>query len=128
LLLTHFEDGARILGGGSVQTSPPGEGEGSTESYFVLELADGSVEVIFPSLWAKLCSYAFLRERGDTLVSALRLRALEWCKSAGLSSPDTWVAVPSAFRCAWKISSREMKLRDELREQGPAAGEWWGRS
>jgi len=80
-----------------------------TEAYFVLELADGSREVVFPELFFALASYAFLRERDALLVGSLRLRALDWCKKVGLSWADTWMAVSSAVPLAWRVSPRELQ-------------------
>jgi hypothetical protein len=113
LLLSHFDNGARLLGGGVRSSVRPVRVEGTdgeevrTEAYFVLELADGSREVVFPELLFALASYAFLRERDALLVGSLRLRALDWCKKVGLSWADTWMAVSSAVHLAWRVSPRE---------------------
>jgi hypothetical protein len=120
LILTHFDEGAKILGGGSV----PGK-DNDRVVYYVVELADGSREVVAPELFSSLAAYAFLRERSATLVSALRLRALEWCKGAGLDKSVTWALVPSAFRFAWQVGVVEGRTRDAL-ACGPSPPLWWG--
>lgn len=107
LALMHFRDGAKILGGGSVRSH-----EGRPVSYLVVLLADGSQELFVPELVGKLSTYALLRERDETLVSALRLRALEWCKGAGLSGPVTYWAVLCALRCSWEPSPQELRLSE----------------
>jgi hypothetical protein len=120
LVLGHFENGARILGGGSVQRD-----KGGREVYLVVELANGSRELVVPELLASLAAYAFLRERNATLVLALRSRALEWCKERGLSKTFTWAVLPSTFKFAWNVSPVEAEARDSL-SCGPSPPLWWG--
>jgi len=124
LTLAHLESGVKILGGGSVLTQPRGGGEPGREVYLVTELADGSREVVFPELVAVLSSYAFLRERSAVLVSALRLRAVEWTKKVGLPRSAAWMALSGAFRFAWEVSPAERRLREEL-SGGPSRPLWW---
>jgi len=112
LVLTHTRGGAKILGGGSVQT-----GEGDThreETYLVVELPDGSRETIFPELLSRLSSYALLRKRDADLVSAMRLRALEWCKGAKLSNTVSWWAICSAIKMAWPVSDLESSVSEVI--------------
>lgn len=123
-VLAHLGSGVKILGGGSVLGAKRGDNEPERLAYFVVELSDGSREVVFPELLSHLSSYAFLRERNAVLVGSLRVRALEWCKSAGLSKSVTWMAVPSAFRFAWQLSPREVKSSQQLRG-GPGPALWW---
>lgn len=104
LILSLREEGVRILGGGSVQTDKPKDGV-----YVVCELADGSVEVLFPELVGRLAAYAIFRDRDATLLSALRLRALELCKKADLDGPTTHSAVLSALRFVWRPSPHESR-------------------
>jgi len=126
LLLSHLEDGVRILGGGSVPCERQKNDDGQTyEGYLVVELSDGSLELVFPELLFHLVSYAFLRERDAVLVSALRLRALDWCKKVGLSQTHKWLAVPSAIHLAWQVSPVEVKARQRL-GPGPSPPLWWG--
>jgi hypothetical protein len=128
IALSHFGDGAKILGGGSVRGEDKtidGKDVPRVHAYFVVELADGSRDVVFPELLSALSSYAFLRERSAPLVSGLRLRAQEWCKGAGFSKQVTWIAVPSAFKWAWHISPVEAEAREMLSD-GPATPSWWG--
>lgn len=128
ITLAHFGDGAKILGGGSVhgdEKEVDGKPVVRVHAYFVVELADGSRDVIFPELLSALSSYAFLRDRGAPLVSGLRLRAQEWCKGAGFSKQDTWIAVPSAFKWAWHISPVEAEARERLSD-GQSTPSWWG--
>jgi hypothetical protein len=126
LMLAHFGDGARILGGGLVQVQA-GEGEGmecKSHTYLVLELSDGSRETIFPELVCALASFAFLRERSATLVSALRLRALEWYKKNRLSQVVVWSTLPSCFKFAWHVSDSEELVRCGM-SGGPSHSSWW---
>lgn len=119
LALMHFRDGAKILGGGSVlprvdprDAAKPGFVPSAPVVYLVVLLADGSQELFVPELVGKLSTYALLRERDETLVSALRLRALEWCKGAGLSGPVTYWAVLCALKCSWEPSPQEVSLSE----------------
>jgi len=109
LVLTLREDGVRILGGGFVHTDKPKDGV-----YLVCELPDGSIEVVFPEIVGKLAAYAVFRDRDATLLSALRLRALEWAKVAGLGGPETLTCVLSSLRFVWRPCARELKAYECL--------------
>jgi len=124
LILSHLEGGARILGGGSVQAKDRGSGELCSEAYLVVELADGSRDVIFPALVSSLAAYAFLRERSATLVGALRSRAVEWYKGKSLSSDLCWAGLSGSFDMAWQVSPRERRSLDRL-AGGPSPPLWW---
>jgi len=124
LILSHFEDGARILGGGSVLAKDRGFDGVSSEAYLIVELADGSREVVFPGLVSSLAAYAFLRERSATLVGALRSRAVEWFKGRSLSSDLTWAGLSGSFRFAWHVSPRELRAQEML-ACGPSPPFWW---
>jgi len=125
VLLTQFEDGCKILGGGSISRLDKDGVVTGSEPYYHVELSDGSRDVVFPGLLSKLCAFAFLRERNATLVSALRLRALEWCKEAGFSSPVTYLSLPGALRAAWTVSSRALACQEALERSGPGPSLWW---
>jgi len=124
LILSHLEGGARILGGGSVQAKDRGSGELCSEAYLVVELADGSRDVIFPALVSSLAAYAFLRERSATRVGALRSRAVEWYKGKSLSSDLCWAGLSGSFDKAWQVSPRERRSLDRL-AGGPSPPLWW---
>lgn len=143
-LLWWIRGGARILGGGSV----PGREEeafrddgrpwyrdgrrvrlpGPRQVFYHVELRDGSVATVFPELLAKLCAYAFCREREPSLVSALRLRALEWCKEQGFSSVLTMVALAGSLRLAFDLSEEEDLTVQTLESLGQGPTRWWGRA
>jgi len=125
-LLTHFRHGAKCLGGGTVRGEEKREGEvvETAVSYFCLELADGSREVVFTDLFFSLTSYAFLRKRDALLVGALRARASEWCRKVGLSKPHTWIAVSSAIHLAWQVSPAEVHASAAL-APGRTSRYWW---
>lgn len=124
LVLEYAKDGVKIRGGGSVLVRPRGDDEPSREAYLVIEFSDGSREVVFPRLVAKLAAYAFLRERNAVLVSALRTRALEWFKGFGVASDIAFVALPGCFRLAWEVSPSELRAREAL-SGGPSPTLWW---
>jgi len=103
-VLSSLNDGVRILGGGFVHTEKSLDGV-----YTVCELRDGTVEVVFPELLGRLSAYAIFRDRDATLLSSLRLRALDWCKKAGLDGPTTHSAVLAALRFVWRPSPHELR-------------------
>lgn len=109
LILGLRAEGVRILGGGSVHTDNPKDGV-----YIVCELADGSVEVLFPELVGRLAAYAIFRDRNATLLSALRLRALELAKKAGLDGPETYSMVLSSLRFVWRPGPQELRALECL--------------
>jgi len=122
-VLCHRESGVKIRGGGSV---PGREGDNDVRvPYFVVELPDGSMDVVCPELLSALSTYAFLRKREAVLVSALRLRAQEFCKKRGLSESVTWTLVSSGVRWAWEVSARERLDRAALRVDS-SEDCWWG--
>jgi len=124
-VLAHLSDGVKIRGGGSVLTKTMGgDGRLERQAYIVVDLSDGTREVVFPELLSRLASYCVLRDRNAVLVSALRLRALEWCKSRGLTASVTWCALPGALRFAWEVSPAERRLRAAL-SGGPSKESWW---
>lgn len=125
-ILERFPYGAKIIGGGSVLTVV-GEAPGEPQGYIILELPDGSWEAVFPELHNRLASYALFRKRDALLVPALRVRALDWCKSVGLSQSDTWIAVASAIHLVWQVSPRELYAAEAL-FQGRTSRFWWSSS
>jgi hypothetical protein len=123
LVLSQFEDGAILLGGGEVQCK-----DGERATYYVVELSDGSRNVLFPELLSRLGSYALLRQRDAVLVSALRLRALEWCKSKGISDTLRLLIVPSVLRCVFEKSPEEIRLEDSLSLLSEQSPRWFQRA
>jgi hypothetical protein len=126
LVLAQRADGVRIHGGGSVLGREKDDGTGRREKvpYFVCELRDGSLETVFPDLLSSLSAYAFMRKRDATLLLALRSRAVEWSKRAGIDQPSSLVAVSFTTRWAWSISDAELRARAEMVEE--PLGPWWG--
>jgi len=123
LVLSHFEDGAKLLGGGVIRCE-----DGSDVAYHHIELSDGSREVVFPELLSKLAGYALLRQRDAVLVSALRLRALDWVKKRALPRELCFIVVASAMRLALEVPPAEVSLSDTLESLGPASPRWWHRA
>nr|AQM49991.1 hypothetical protein [Verticillium dahliae RNA virus] len=123
MVLSHFEDGAKLLGGGVVES-----GEGELVAYHHIELSDGSREVVFPDLLSRLAGYALLRQRDAVLVSALRLRALDWCKKRALPAELSFIVVASAMRLALECSPAEAALAVTLEALGPESPRWWHRA
>jgi hypothetical protein len=126
-ILERFPYGARILGGGSVRAESGAPQTPGVVGYLVLELPDGSREVVFPELHNRLATYALFRKRDALLVPALTVRARDWCKMVGLSESDTWVAVSSAIHLVWQVSPRELYASEGL-FQGRTSRYWWSSS
>nr|QXN75427.1 MAG: hypothetical protein [Grapevine-associated RNA virus 12] len=108
-MLTFVKDGVRVIGGGSVQ-SPGG---GKSQVYLVVELSDGSREVVFPDLVSRLAQYVLLRQRTPEVVAATRSRARDWCKQY-LPEPLSYVATVSALRLALTPTKSEEALSGHL--------------
>jgi hypothetical protein len=122
-VLSHFEDGARLLGGGVVP-----DDKGADVGYYHIELSDGSREVVFPELLSRLSGYSLLRQRDAILISALRLRALDWVKKKGLSQELSFIVVTSAMRLALEVPVAEAALCRTLEDLGPESPRWWHRA
>lgn len=121
LVKVQYPEGVKLLGGGAVRGA---DKEKDAVVYYILEHPDGSTELVAPELMSHLASYSFLRERSADLVSALRLRALEWCKGQGLSKDATWALLPGSFRSGWEVSEREQRVRQSLGD-GQVSPLWW---
>jgi len=113
-VLAHLEGQVKVLGEGIADTNRSEDDGKVARSFLVLEFADGSVELVFPELVGKLVAFSSFRGRDPTLLSSLRLRALDWCKTFGLSGPTTVMALQGGIRCAWGVSCKEASLLKSL--------------
>lgn len=114
-LIGNLEGGAKLLGGGAIQSKEGGEAR--AEVWYEVELPEGERVVVFPDLLASLQSYSVFRPRDAALLAALRARAREWCK---LRLP-TWVwplAMPGAVALATARSSSELSGLEVLSAVG----------
>jgi len=109
-LLGTIPDGARCLGGGTIDGRPDQTGQRSCNLYVVLDVR-GTTSVVFPELLAKLRLYALCRARDVTLLGALRTRAVEWCKAESLDSVSSDLAVTGALGLAMIPSTLEQDTR-----------------
>jgi len=121
----------KFLGGGTVTKSIGGEN--SEVLTYVNASYKGGVFPIYPELLAKLASYATLRERKPDLVSALRTRALEWCKRSGFSAEETAETLGPSVALAYLPSAQEVTATEILRDATsngslPKAEGWWSTS
>jgi hypothetical protein len=117
VVLALIDGGARLLGGGVVQTE-----SGNREVFVRLSLRDGSEEIL-PALVAKLSNLCMFRTRDAALVSTLRLRALEWCKAQGLGH-EASLLVPGSVALAVRVSSPERNATAAMDMDGPKSS-WW---
>lgn len=121
----------KFLGGGTLIKSV-GEGEDirETTNYYVNATRDGVVFKCYPELIARLASYATLRKRVPTLVTALRTRALEWCKKQGFSAEETAETIGPSVALAYFPTSQEKVATEILGEAEPngalpKVSGWW---
>jgi len=137
-LLGTISGGARCLGGGILVTEqretkslgtcgrcrlrvkndcecarPDHVGTDETELYVVLDIR-GDTCLVFPNLLAKLRLYALCRKRDETLLGALRTRAVEWCKSRGMDPVLSDLAVTGSLGLAMEASTLEITTRSQV--------------
>lgn len=103
-LVASVGNGARVLGGGLEQVDH--ERNPAHGVYFHLDTGE-EIQVVFPYLLGKLRQYALFRERDELLLSALRSRAIEWCKGEGLRAYVSDMAVAGAVSLAMEPSTHE---------------------
>lgn len=118
-LAALIANGARFKGAGTVQTHQGGEDAAGTDkpvSFVELDLG-GQRHVVFPELLGKLSCHVLFRARDSALVSLLRLKALEWCKSRGVDSRDAALCIPSTVALACLPSTPEQVAEEVLRSR-----------
>lgn len=131
VLLSTIPDGAKVHGGGLVENpesvAPMGDNDAISASrfksqlWYLLELSDGTLHVVFPDLVCRLGSYSLFRERDQSLLDALRARARDWCKRE-LPSWAWSYAMPPAVLFAWRGTTVESEVSTLLTAGGvPAA-------
>ncbi|AJA41111.1 hypothetical protein [Magnaporthe oryzae RNA virus] len=111
-LLASIENGVKILGGGSEKVAP--DRPSLDGLYFVVETSERSVELVFPALLGRLRQYALWRERDDTLLGALRTRAVDWCRAVALRPHVADLAVASCVSIAFEPSLHERSTRPRV--------------
>lgn len=102
--LGGIENGARCLGGGITTIW-----DGNTPArhiYLVLDVG-GSVQLVYPELLGLLRQYSLFRERDGALLSALRSRAIQWCKGRSFRAWVADMAVAGAVCLAMVPSTHE---------------------
>lgn len=102
--------------------------------------------LVDPQMLAALSSYACFRRRDNALVSALRLRAKEWCKKVGFPDLEASLVVPGTVALATLVSApeaagselldsragvasfegRRLSWLERLAPYGQPAGYYWG--
>jgi len=102
-LAALVRSGVRFHGGGTVPT----QGCEGSEVFLHVELEDGTHHTVFPSLVAELSCFATFRKKDAATLLSLRYRALEWCKSAGLSWWRFQPGFASSVAIAMANSSQE---------------------
>lgn len=109
-LVAAYGDVVKFLGGGIVKKSlgvnEKGE-ERFEELVFVNAVHEGTVFQLYPELLARLGSYATYRKRSSVLVTALRSRALEWCKKMKFTMEETLETVAPSVALAYFPSKQE---------------------
>jgi hypothetical protein len=101
-LLSLTEDGVILLGGGVLPTNV--DGVAGFEPYLHVQLPTGEQLTCFPSLVAKLSCFSLCRRDTGLLTGLLRVKALEWCRDAGLSWPGFSFGHAGSLRLAMEES------------------------
>ncbi|QKN84405.1 hypothetical protein [Rice Tombus-like virus 3] len=95
--------GARVVGGGLCAT---GDIEKRRQPFVRLLLGE-TVVTVLPGLLARLTQYSVYRTRSPALVSALRTRAVEWCKAQGVPEVDACLCVPGTVALSYLRTAPE---------------------
>jgi len=95
--------GARIVGGGLCAS---GDDEKRRQPFVRLLLND-TVVTVLPGLLARLSNYSVFRTRSPALLSALRTRAVEWCKAEGVPDVDSCLCIAGTVALAYVRSAPE---------------------
>lgn len=121
----------KFLGGGMLKTEKGIGGEVTVlENAYVNAVHEGTCFRLYPELLAKLTCYSTLRKRDATLVTALRTRAIEWCKQQGFTAEDTAETLGPTVALAYTQSAQEKLATSILEHVGPnsaspVAEGWW---
>nr|QLL27758.1 hypothetical protein [Erysiphales associated ambiguivirus 1] len=92
--------GARVLGTGTFRNScKVRDDDVDVSTWVALGLGTHDI-VVVPELLAKLSWYAWGRPRAEPLFTALKMRAAEWAKSAGLHPVDAALVLPGTVALA----------------------------
>jgi len=95
--------GTRIVGGGLCAV---GDAEKRRQPFVRLLLGE-TVVTVLPGLLARLTQYSVYRTRSPALVSALRTRAVEWCKAAGVPEADACLCIPGTVALSYMRTAPE---------------------
>lgn len=109
-LLGILDVDVKLCGGGAIPT----KGDARNGIFVVLETPYGR-QVVLLSLFGRLSRFAALRCRDSSLWGGLRSRALEWCKSKGISPVDSALLIPAAVSLAF-LTTRSEKIAASLLE------------
>lgn len=135
-LASWNESGMEFLGGDVIDVES--SGDPGSEKYvpprrvplFWVRENGGNPVPLFPELLSRLAAIAAFRKRDGVLLSSLKLRALEWCKSEGL--PAVWRAsVCYTAAVALSGSAAERVAEDRMEALGPIIAldgpqqRWW---
>lgn len=95
--------GTRIVGGGLCAV---GDSEKQRQPFVRLLLGE-TVVTVLPGLLARLTQYSVYRTRSPALVSALRTRAVEWCKAQGVPEVDACLCIPGTVALSYLRTAPE---------------------
>nr|QDH89454.1 MAG: hypothetical protein H4Rhizo432507_000001 [Riboviria sp.] len=124
------EGSVKFLGGGTLEKSAGKDGEEKKVYGYVNAVHEGTSFRLVPELLAKLTAYATFRKRDATLVSGLRMRCVEWCKTHGFTAEETAEMLAPTVALAYLPSAQEVcgqKLLEAVAPGGtsPVAEGWW---
>ncbi|GFM95128.1 hypothetical protein MMARV_C013P2 [viral metagenome] len=133
-LAALLEGGAKYLGAGTAEVRPLTRVEVKEDvevvaTPFLGLSVGGDVVRILPELVFYLSARASFRERDTTLVSSLKFKALEWCKSRFLTDATVAFCLPWSVALACSVSRPESGATRALESCGlPTKGECKPRS
>jgi len=126
-------DRVKFLGGGMLRTTRPSDKEDQPDEVlehpFVYAEVNGSVVPLYPALLARLSTYATFRVRGASLLQALKVRAIEWCKKSCFTEEQTADTVAASVALAHhpsRVEASAVKLLEvESSVVRPPSASWW---
>jgi hypothetical protein len=126
-------DRVKFLGGGMLETLRPSDKEDAPDEVlehpYVLAEINGSVVPLYPALLARLSAYSTFRARGASLVQALKVRAVEWCKKSCFTEEQTADTLAASVALCHHPSRVETSAQKLLQAEsfvvGPPSANWW---
>jgi hypothetical protein len=118
-LASVIDVGAKVVGGGLCGVGDPKH----KQQPFVRLCLGNTVVNVLPGLLARLVNYSCFRQRGPSLLAALRTRAVEWCKENHVLDVDSALCMPGTVALAYCKSGPEVAAEGLLRSVAAGVAE-----